>query len=94
MDSILTFARVSGYYMRIIMKKERHVPQGGDLPVELAAPARRALAGAGISRLEQLTRLSEAEISRLHGIGPNAIKQLRQALRAKGLAFGSGKARG
>ena len=75
------------------MKKERHVPQGGDLPVKLAAPARRALAGAGISRLEQLTRLSEAEISRLHGIGPNAIKQLRQALHAKGLAFVGGKAR-
>ncbi len=75
------------------MKKEQHNQGEGDMPVKLAAPARRALAGAGISRLEQLTRLSEAEISQLHGIGPNAIKQLRQALRAKGLAFGSGKAR-
>jgi len=76
------------------MKKEQHNQQEGDLPVKLAAPARRALTGAGISRLEQLTRLSEAEISHLHGIGPNAIKQLRQALRAKGLSFGGGKARG
>ncbi len=75
------------------MKKEQHNQREGDLPVKLAAPARRALAGAGISRLEQLTRLSEAEISHLHGIGPNAIKQLRQALRAKGLSFGSRKAR-
>ena len=74
------------------MKKEQHNLQEGDLPVKLAASARRALAGAGISRLDQLTRMSEAEISHLHGIGPNAIKQLRQALRAKGLSFGGRKA--
>ena len=73
------------------MKKEQRDQQEGDLPVKLAAPARQALAGAGISQLEQLTRLSEAEISRLHGIGPNAIKRLRQALHAKGLSFGGGK---
>ncbi len=75
------------------MKREQHNQREGDLPVKLAAPARRALAGAGISRLEQLTRLSEAEINRLHGIGPNAIKQLRQALHAEGLSFGGEKAR-
>ncbi len=75
------------------MKKEQHNQQEGDLPVKLAAPARRALAGAGISRLEQLTRLSESEISQLHGIGPNAMKQLREALHAKGLSFGGEKAR-
>ena len=57
-----------------------------DLP-KLASPAHRALAGAGISRLIQLTRGSEAEIARLHGIGPNAIRALRQALEAKGLSF-------
>ncbi len=75
------------------MRKDHRDQQEGDLPAKLAAPARRALAGAGISRLEQLTRLSESEISHLHGIGPNAIKQLRQALRAKGLSFGGVKAR-
>lgn len=58
-----------------------------DLPVELAAPARRALVGAGYLRLEQLSRVSEAEIKRLHGIGPNALKQHRRALAAKGLSF-------
>jgi hypothetical protein len=52
----------------------------GDLPPELAQPARRALANAGILRLDQLTRLSEDEVSRLHGIGPNALRQLRRAL--------------
>lgn len=58
-----------------------------NLPVGLAAPARRALAGAGIERLEQLAKFSEAEIRALHGMGPNAIAQLRRALDAIGLAF-------
>lgn len=58
-----------------------------DLPAGLAAPARRALAGAGIRRLEQLTRMSEAELKDLHGIGPNALRQLREALAARGLSF-------
>lgn len=64
--------------------------EDGDLPAGLAAPARRALAGAGIQRLEQLTKFSETEIKRLHGIGPNAVKQLRNALIDKGLSFASG----
>jgi hypothetical protein len=57
-----------------------------DLPM-LASPAQRALAGAGITRLEQLTRMTEAELARLHGIGPNALKTLRLALEEKGLTF-------
>jgi hypothetical protein len=39
-----------------------------DLP-KLAAPARRALAGAGYTRLEDLTQVTEAEVKKLHGIG-------------------------
>jgi hypothetical protein len=58
-----------------------------DLPAGLAAPARRALAGAGFHRLAQLSKVSEAEIKQLHGIGPNALKQLRAALKAQGLSF-------
>jgi hypothetical protein len=53
----------------------------------LAAPARRALAAAGYMRLEQLGAASEAELLALHGMGPNAIKTLRVALEAAGLAF-------
>ena len=56
-------------------------------PAGLAAPARRALAGAGYSRLEQLTDLTEAEVRQLHGMGPRAIEQLRLALAARGLTF-------
>jgi hypothetical protein len=54
---------------------------------KLSQPALRALAGAGIQRLEQLTSFSEAQICQLHGIGPNALKQLHAALAAKGLTF-------
>jgi hypothetical protein len=67
--------------------------QESDLPIELAAPARRALVGAGYLRLEQLSKVSETEIKQLHGIGPNALKQLRHALDAKGLSFADGKSR-
>lgn len=57
-----------------------------DFP-RLAKPAIRALRNSGISDLQQLTRITEAELKQLHGIGPNAIKQLRDALVAKGLSF-------
>ena len=69
------------------MKVEQHGQSESNLLSGLAAPARRALAGAGLWRLEQLTEISEAEIKALHGMGPNAIAQLRRALDAKGLAF-------
>lgn len=60
--------------------------QPSDFP-KLAAPAQRALANAGIQHLKQLAKFSEAEIKQLHGIGPNALVQLRAALHAQGLAF-------
>lgn len=59
----------------------------GALPVKLGAPADRALAAAGIKNLKLLTRFTEAEIRQLHGIGPNALGKLRQALADKGLSF-------
>ena len=58
-----------------------------DWPAGVAAPARRALAAAGYSRLEQLAELTEAELRQLHGMGPKAIEQLRLALAARGLTF-------
>ena len=57
-----------------------------DFP-KLAKPAQRALAGAGYAHLEQLTKVSEAELKQLHGMGPKAIELLRDALAAKGLSF-------
>ena len=68
------------------MNNRQHEQRESNLP-KLASPAQRALAGAGISRLEQLADLSEADLMRLHGVGPNAINQLRHALADKGLLF-------
>jgi DNA-directed RNA polymerase alpha subunit len=73
------------------MKSEQRDQQESDLPVELANPARRALANAGYWRLEQLTEVSEAELKQLHGMGPKAIDQLRRALDTKGLSFADAK---
>jgi predicted flap endonuclease-1-like 5' DNA nuclease len=57
-----------------------------DLP-NIGGPATRALAGAGITQLQQLTRWSEADLAKLHGVGPKAVRILREALRERGLAF-------
>lgn len=57
------------------------------LPPGLSQPALRAFASAGYARLEQFTRVSETALLQLHGVGPSAIKIIRQALRAQGKAF-------
>lgn len=63
-----------------------------DLPRGIGAPATRAITGAGYWRLDQLTGISEAELLKLHGVGPKAIDVLRRALAEKGLSFASEKA--
>jgi hypothetical protein len=63
--------------------------EASDLP-KLAAPARRALAGAGYIRLEDLTKATESEVMQLHGMGPNAMRALRTALEERGLSFREG----
>ena len=73
------------------MTAKRSDPSESDLPARLSQPAQRARAGAGIQSLKQLTRFSETEIKRLHGIGPNAMKQLHEALGARGLSFAAEK---
>jgi hypothetical protein len=59
----------------------------GDLPAGISKPAQRALAAAGYTRLDQLAGVGEADLLRLHGMGPKALEVLRQALAAKGLSF-------
>jgi hypothetical protein len=72
------------------MTRNYSAKQAGDLPTALAAPARRALAGAGYTSLAHLSTASEAELLKLHGMGPKALGQLREALAARGLAFAGG----
>ena len=62
-----------------------------DFP-KIGAPATRALEAAGYSRLEQLTKVSEAEVGQLHGMGPKALGILRETLKEKGLSFKAGTA--
>ena len=58
-----------------------------DLPAGLAKPALRALIAAGYTRLDQLTTIKEAELLKLHGMGPKAIGLIRSALNARGQSF-------
>jgi hypothetical protein len=69
-------------------KSKKHA---SDLPAKMGAPAERAIANAGIKNLKQLTKFTEAEIKQLHGVGPNAMGKLRQALAEKGLSFAGEK---
>jgi predicted flap endonuclease-1-like 5' DNA nuclease len=55
----------------------------------IGKPAERALANAGHQRLEDLAKVSEKELARLHGMGPKALGILRQRLADRGLQFRS-----
>jgi len=61
-------------------------PETGFLSL-ISAPARRALQQQGITTLQQLSKMSEKEISNLHGIGPATFPPLRKALAEVGLSF-------
>ena len=54
---------------------------------KISAPALRALNGAGYHTLVDLTKVSEADLAKLHGMGPKALGILRNALATQGLAF-------
>lgn len=60
-----------------------------DLPA-IGHPATRALALAGITTLAQVASHTEAELLDLHGVGPKAVRILREALAAEGRGFRSG----
>ena len=66
---------------RMEHRREDESMPGSDLPT-LGAPATRALASIGITRLEQVADRSEAELLALHGFGPRALRILREALEA------------
>ena len=68
-------------------KLQQSNTQVSDFPTKLSQPARRALLGAGYTRLDQLAGTTEAELKKLHGMGPKALEQLRGALAVQGLAF-------
>jgi hypothetical protein len=60
-----------------------------NFPPGVAQPALRALAAAGYTSLDQLTKIKEFDLLKLHGMGPKAISTLRAALKARGQSFQS-----
>ena len=63
------------------------IPDSG-LPRSIGAPATRALTAAGYSELSQLANVPAAELSKLHGVGPKALRLLQEALQAQGKSLG------
>ena len=66
------------------MSKTAKQESGTPFPTGVAKPAQRALASIGVTRLDQLTRVTRAELLALHGMGPQALRALEDALRAQG----------
>ncbi len=66
-------------------------PSDNPWPAGVGKPAQRALAGAGYTRLEQLTKARESDLLKLHGMGPKAMGVLKNALSERGLSFASEK---
>ena len=51
-----------------------------DLPATIGRPALAALRAAGLTTLEQVAKRSDSELKALHGVGPKAIRILREEI--------------
>lgn len=58
-----------------------------EYPDRIGKVAARELALNGYTRYEQLTIVTPKELSKIHGIGPKAIRILDEELRARRLSF-------
>lgn len=58
------------------------------LPEGIGAPATRALNGAGYTAVEQLDGVPARQLEALHGVGPEALRVLRETLAERGLSLG------
>ncbi|MDO9486565.1 MAG: DUF1801 domain-containing protein [Actinomycetota bacterium] len=69
----------------IAVKLSLVFPEPGDSWVSygIAGPARRALATAGITTVEQLRKWDLGDIAKLHGMGPATLPILEQLQRSK-----------
>jgi uncharacterized protein (DUF305 family) len=62
-------------------------PNKSAFPPGVSGPALRALNGAGIRSVADLSRWREADLAALHGMGPKALSILKEALAASGRRF-------
>jgi len=69
------------------MSSRNHEQNETEFPRQIGRPATQALQAAGYSRLEQLAKLTEKELLKLHGVGPKAVRIHRETLEAKGMSF-------
>ena len=72
--------------VQLAQSVRKRKPKEGFLSL-LSAPARRALEHHGIQTVEELSKYSEKEILKLHGMGPASLPKLRRALEESGLSF-------
>lgn len=70
--------------------RESTHPNESAFPEGVSGPALRALHGAGVRSLRELTRWSEADLGKLHGMGPKALGVLKVAMEEEGLRFRRG----
>ncbi|SFM36653.1 RNA polymerase, alpha chain C terminal domain [Gracilibacillus orientalis] len=61
-------------------------PKSGFLS-KLSSPARNALIHEGIDTLEKLSKYTEKEILKFHGIGPASLPTMRASLEEEGLSL-------
>jgi hypothetical protein len=69
------------------MAHEEQAEPSHDFPPGIGKPATRAFIAAGYTRLEQFTKVTEADLLQLHGVGPKALGIIRSALNARGQSF-------
>ncbi len=54
-----------------------------DLPLAIGKPAMRGLNNAGITSLKQAAKMTDKELLALHGVGPKAVRILRELLKQR-----------
>ena len=59
-------------------------PNADAFPAGVSGPALRALARARVRSMNELAKRTEAELMELHGIGPKALRTLKDALAKRG----------
>jgi hypothetical protein len=67
---------------------------GSEFPASLGNVARRELAAHGITRFAQLDRMSAKDLLAIHGVGPKALRILREELASRGVGAARGLRRG
>lgn len=52
-----------------------------EFPKEIGNPATNALVAANITTLKQVSKMSDKELLTIHGVGPKAVRVLREHIK-------------